>query len=333
MPINPEFIRVSIGTASCLGLNDMKLDAIPTTAYLMLFHQGKCIANCAFCSQARESTSKSDRLSRIQWPKFDLLNVLAQFKNLKTSLPFKRICIQVINYPNFFYDLLYIVQEVRKITSLPISISCQPLKKDQIIKLYNLGVDRMGVPFDAATPDLFYKIKGKGNKSPYKWEKHQKYIENLKEIFGTKNITTHLIVGMGETEKDAVKFIQNFKNLGINTGIFAFTPLKGTKMEKEVPPTIPHYRRIQLARFIIIYEYGKITNMKFDNHDRIIDFGIDNDKLHHIIQSGIPFQTTGCPNCNRPFYNERPGKKLYNYPKILSSKEIDEIFKDIWDYS
>ena len=73
--------------------------------------------------------------------------------------------------------------------------------------------------------------------------------------------------------------------------------------------------------------------MKFDNHDRIIDFGIDNDKLHHIIQSGIPFQTTGCPNCNRPFYNERPGKKLYNYPKILSSKEIDEIFKDIWDYS
>ena len=182
MPINPEFIRVSIGTASCLGLNDMKLDAIPTTAYLMLFHQGKCIANCAFCSQARESTSKSDRLSRIQWPKFDLLNVLAQFKNLKTSLPFKRICIQVINYPNFFYDLLYIVQEVRKITSLPISISCQPLKKDQIIKLYNLGVDRMGVPFDAATPDLFYKIKGKGNKSPYKWEKHQKYIENLKEI-------------------------------------------------------------------------------------------------------------------------------------------------------
>jgi len=36
---------------------------------------------------------------------------------------------------------------------------------------------------------------------------------------------------------------------------------------------------------------------------------------------GEAFQTSGCPGCNRPYYNERPGGFIYNYPRPLSAAE------------
>jgi biotin synthase len=37
--------------------------------------------------------------------------------------------------------------------------------------------------------------------------------------------------------------------------------------------------------------------------------------------TGEPFQTSGCPDCNRPYYNERPGGVMYNYPRPLVAAE------------
>ena len=41
--------------------------------------------------------------------------------------------------------------------------------------------------------------------------------------------------------------------------------------------------------------------------------------LRALIADGRPFQTPGCPGCNRPYYNERPGGPMYNYPHPLSA--------------
>lgn len=50
------------------------------------------------------------------------------------------------------------------------------------------------------------------------------------------------------------------------------------------------------------------------------------------ILSPEAFQTRGCPDCNRPLYNERPGRVPYNYPRPLNMEEmqlaIEEIFKE-----
>ncbi len=72
----PEQIRVSTGTAIVLELLKGKLDAEPTTAYLMTYKQGKCTANCGFCPQARGSKSSTELLSRVSWPTFPTSNVL-----------------------------------------------------------------------------------------------------------------------------------------------------------------------------------------------------------------------------------------------------------------
>ncbi|MFH7835983.1 MAG: radical SAM protein, partial [Candidatus Aenigmatarchaeota archaeon] len=61
-------IRVSLGSAIVLGLIKGKIDVNPTTAYLLTYRNGKCIANCSFCPQAKSSKSRADMLSRIVWP-------------------------------------------------------------------------------------------------------------------------------------------------------------------------------------------------------------------------------------------------------------------------
>jgi len=51
----PDRVRVSVGTASVLGLLKYRLAVPPTTAYLMTYTEGSCLANCSFCSQATTS--------------------------------------------------------------------------------------------------------------------------------------------------------------------------------------------------------------------------------------------------------------------------------------
>ncbi len=74
--IAPSHIRVSSGSAVVLGLIGGRLDAEPTTAYLLTSSGGKCTANCGFCSQARGSRSRQDLLSRVVWPVFSTGDVV-----------------------------------------------------------------------------------------------------------------------------------------------------------------------------------------------------------------------------------------------------------------
>ncbi|MFX0132562.1 MAG: radical SAM protein [Candidatus Hodarchaeota archaeon] len=320
-------IRVSLGTAAILGLTPCKLDAVPTTAYLMTYIPRKCYANCAFCPQARESQTKTEFLSRIQWPLFSLKDVLKGFSNKQPKNTFKRICIQSLNYPELFQDLKHVITQLRNSQNLPISLSIPPLKKNQLKKLQDLGVNRIGIALDAATPEIFSKIKGIQNKGPYKWETHLETIKEALKIYGPYNVTSHLIIGLGETEFEAISFFQNLFDLEVSTGLFAFTPIKGTILENKLQPTLENYRKIQLARYLIINKLVRIDDFEFDEEGNITDFGIDSNKLFEIIQSGLPFLTSGCPNCNRPYYNERPGQELYNFPRPLSAHELPNIEK------
>ena len=69
--------------------------------------------------------------------------------------------------------------------------------------------------------------------------------------------------------------------------------------------------------------------MHFDEKDCICDFGVDKEDLLRIIQMGDPFLTSGCLNCNRPYYNEKPSGPIYNYPRPLTEKEIAQILQEL----
>jgi len=324
----PSHLRVSLGTAICLGLLKGKITVNPTTAYLMTYTDGKCSANCGFCSQARNSKSNRDMLSRITWPSFPTYLVTSAiavaFKNGRIN----RVCIQALNVPDVFLHLEALVKEIKK-CNIPVSVSCQPLNRQNILLLKNAKVDRIGIALDAATETIFRKTKGDKTGSTYSWIHEINLLKEALLIFGADYVSTHLIVGLGETEKDIIEVIQWCVNLGILPALFAFTPIPGTELEKQSQPNITSYRRLQLVRHLIVNGITCIEQVHFNVHGEITYFGVTNDILENIIQSGKPFQTSGCPNCNRPFYNERPRGPLYNYPKKLNIREIVEIKKQL----
>jgi len=325
----PAQIRVSLGTAFVLGLLDGKLDAQPTTVYLMTYRAGKCTANCGFCPQARDSKSNIQMLSRVSWPTFPTRKALTALAALVKQGNIKRVCIQALNYPDVFAHLEAIVKQIKSCSSLPVSVSCQPLNKENIQLLACVGVDRLGIALDAATEALFDKLKGKGAGGNYIWENQFRLLNEAIAVFGKGNVSTHVIVGLGETEQQATQIIQKCVDMTVLPALFTFTPVRGTALEAKPAPPLEVYRRVQVARYLIVSGKTRFEDMRFDAEGKIVDFGVSKKGLEQIVTSGLPFRTSGCPDCNRPFYNEKPSGPMYNYPRMLREEEIGKIKKEL----
>lgn len=319
-----EIVRLSLGTAIQIGLETGNRDQNFTTAFFMTFRKEGCEANCAFCPQAVDSTSASDRLSRISWPEYNFQNVL---KHWPPPGLFRRICIQTICYPEVVRDVIEIVDEIRKVSKLPISVAIHPISRKDMSRLKQAGVTNIGIALDASTPELFDEVKGKDRDSIYRWKSHRQGLSDALEIFGRGQVTTHLIIGLGETEKQAADFISEMFEMGISVGLFAFTNIKGTSLENRQPPDLSSYRRIQVVRHLV--SLGILQpNQVLEKVDGQISLDVDTGSLRESLSSGVAFQVTGCKGCNRPFYNERPRGPMYNYPRRLSEDEIQKAIKE-----
>ncbi|UCG37656.1 MAG: radical SAM protein [Candidatus Bathyarchaeota archaeon] len=322
----PSKVRVSSGSAITLGLVEGFLSAKPRTAYLLTHTNGKCNANCRFCSQARESKSPRSLLSRVAWPTFSTEKVISSLKNPAHHDEIRRVCIQALNYPEVVEHLLAIVGNIKaQKIEIPISISCQPLMRESMHKLADAGVERIGISLDAATESLFERIKGSRAGGPYNWERQRLALLEAVEVFGKHKVSTHLIVGLGETEREMLRIIQWSVDNHVCPSLFAFTPISGTALEHFHPPGINSYRRVQLARHLIVEEKTRFKLMEFNGRGRISSFGVSLKILEEAVKSGRPFMTSGCPGCNRPYYNEKPSGPFYNFPRQPDQKEIAEI--------
>ncbi len=320
----PSRIRVSIGSAILLGLARGRMDAKPTTIYLLTHHEGKCAANCVFCSQARTSASRADMLSRITWPPFPTNEVIKGLEDVVERKLIARVCIQATNYPLMFGEVLGLVKRIHGM-GIPISASCQPLNGEQIERLAEAGVDRIGISLDVPTKELFEKVKGASAGGPYVWEGHIEALEKAVQILGRGRVSTHFIAGLGESDEELVEMFQKMVDMGVYPALFAFIPIPGTQMEKRSQPPIQRYRRIQLAQYLITNGEVRCEEMRFDDGGWLLDFGVDREVLTRAVRSGVPFMTSGCPGCNRPYYNERPGGPMYNFPRNPNRDELARI--------
>ncbi len=312
----------------------MQVDTYPSTCYLMTYTNSQCIGKCSFCPQASGTNKKySDNLSRVQWPIFEwdnFLNNLIENQKSNNELRFKRICIQVLNYHGFFDDVLYIIDEIhKKYPDLNISTAIPPVSIPKMEKLHNSGLERIGIALDACKPSLFAKIKGPDNHGPYSWKNHWKAMDEALTIFGNGKVTTHLIVGLGETEEEMIKSIQNAIERNILPGIFLFTPIKGTPMALEKRPPIESFRRIQLCRFLLLKNLQNMARFTFKNGVLIQITDFSDEELRSLINEELPFLTAGCPDCNRPNYTYRPGEEASGFPRSLTLEEKEMVYSEL----
>jgi lipoyl synthase len=182
------------------------------------------------------------------------------------------------------------------------------------------------VAIDAALPELFEQHRGAQVRGPHRWEHFWDSTVAAVEIFGSDKVGVHLIVGLGETEREMIEAIQRAQDLGAQTHLFSFFPEAGTALRSWAQPSYGHYRRVQLARYIINDKYGRADQMTFNAAGQVVDFGVE--YLDEVVDEGTAFMTSGCPGedgvvaCNRPFGNERPSRPFRNYPFLPDVEDI-----------
>jgi biotin synthase len=141
-------------------------------------------------------------------------------------------------------------------------------------------------------------------------------------------VGVHLIIGLGETEEEATRFIQQCYDMGARVHLFSFFPEPGSPLEDGGQPPMETYRHAQVARHLFDTGQGRVEDMTFED-GRLVDLGVPNDVIEAILDGGHAFMTTGCPGCNRPFANETPSQAaeglLRNYPFVPTEEDTSLI--------
>lgn len=304
-------IGVSLGTAAVLGLARARLQETPTTAHV-LFGE-KCVNNCAFCAQAKGSSTAPHHLSRVTWPLFTWDRLKGPLQEAIEDGVFKRVCVQTVECSESPGPALLFIRRVRAMSpSVLVSAAITPVSVSRVKLFFEAGASNIGLPIDAATPEVYARVKGGS------YDKAWSVLERSAALWPNR-ISTHLIVGLGETEEDAVRFLARAKVAGVTVGLFAFTPVKGTAMEKTPQPEVGAYRRVQVAAYFL-KKGGDAAEIEFRG-GKIAKVSRDIRFIEEDILAGKPFETSGCFFCNRPYYNERPGQVMMNYPRKLTAEE------------
>lgn len=315
---HPTTLRLSLGSAVVLGLYKATMDAIPTTLYTML--EEHCMGACRFCAQARDSAADPRFLSRIVWPAFDLEAVLDR---LARAQGLHRICVQTLRYAGMPADLVYVVERMRQVSELPISVCMNPVQSEWLNRLKAAGVERVGLGLDCAAETTFERVK-----PGFHWDRYHRFLREIVSVFSGGSM--HLIVGLGDSDEALIRKIQEIHDHRCTVALFAFTPVRGARL-KNPAPNIGRYRAIQLARYLIVHNQVRAEAMDFVQ-GRLVALHTSLAVLAPALASGEPFQTSGCPGCNRPFYNERPGGDMYNYPAPLTAAESISAFRELITY-
>ncbi len=346
---SPKYVRTSLAAAMTLGLRDglFLRDAELYCINLLLTYTSPCAGNCAYCglNHTRSTGETKNAVAnrtfiRVDWLTFETELLAERTASLREKKHIRRVCISMLTHKNVCADTLTVCNIFRKHTDLPISVLAAPMvsTKDDLHALKRVGVDKIGVSFDAATEDIFEKVRGSQRKAPHNWQKYWQFFNDAVEVFGVGNVGSHFIVGLGETERELVRAFIKTRELGGETHLFSFFPERGTDMENDVPPPMKSYRRVQLARFLIDSDVLRERDFSFDEHGRITDFGLPRAKLAEFVENGESFRTSGCRGtdntvaCNRPFGNSRPGDELRNFPFSPNAEDICTIKTELEEF-
>lgn len=306
---------------------------------LLLTYAEGCRANCAYCGLSRASVDSDGANSfiRVEWPAYATDEIIRRTR--ANSGAFERVCISMITHARALGDTLTLTKRLSGELEQPLSVLVNPtmMGEGDFEALREAGAGMASVALDAATPELFAENRGAGVDGPHEVERYMQALEEAVIVFGSDNVGCHLIAGLGETEQDMAAAIQRVRNAGARTHLFSFYPESGSILAGEEPCPADHFRRVQLARFLIDYDLATCDQMDFDEHGRIVGFGIGGARLDRMVDTGIPFMTSGCPGkthlcaCNRP-YGDGPPSDIRSYPFNLDDADVLLVRKQLATY-
>jgi biotin synthase len=344
---SPEYVQMSNAAAITLGIMSGRMYRCECTRCLnlLLTYPEGCRANCAYCGLARHREAERDYANRnfirVDWPAVPMADVVDIVAKDPAASPFHRMCISMITHPRSeddTYTVLKAWTDRIDPAAIPVSILSNPttMTRADVQKTRDLGADIFTVALDAATLEVFDRTRGKGVQSPHKWSKYWEILMDARDVFGPGHFGAHIIVGMGETELEVLRLVQELVDLGGHSHLFCFFPEEGSLMDHLPATPRDQWRRVQLGRYLIDYRGVRVDRMRFDELGRVTDFGLPEAELQDVIGEGIAFRTSGCPGkfrddvsaCDRP-YGDSPPSDIASYPFQPAAGDLRRIRRQL----
>lgn len=253
-------------------------------------------------------------MGRVRWPERPWAEVLPRLEAARAAGMIRRVCLQAVDAPGVASRIPPLV----KVLGGEVSVSAGLRNLAEVERILLAGAERVGLSLDAATAAV---ARAAGRPWRYRL-----LLAAAGHFPG--RISTHLVVGLGETEAEMISRFGELLDSGVRIGLFAFTPVTGTAWADRPAPELASYRRLQLALALLERGRGKF---RFDGTGRLTSWGVDPAELRAALAGGESLRTRGCPDCNRPYYNESPRQTPYNFPRPLTPDQGQaELERVLW---
>ena len=345
--ISPDYVRISMAAAIELGLKPGRIERAACNCINLLqnYPEG-CYANCTYCGLARERPGlpEDNTFIRVGWPLYATDLIAEKIAEREAKREVGRVCVSQVQDHRANNDMMDIIKRVHeKAPQVPIAalVSATLLNQQKLIEIRDAGVDIIGIGLDGATEEIFDEARGKKTRGPHKWDYHWKIIRMAREMFGPMNVNCHIIVGLGETDRDLFNLFFQLREEQIAGYLFSFNPEPGTATQDLPRQPIHRHRRVQLVKYLIEnYELSPAA-ITYNENGGLSTLDAPIEMLDEAINSGLPFMTNGCPDrhgvmaCNRPYGSYRPSEEYRDYPfvpneddvKIIRSQmQLDEVW-------
>lgn len=332
---SPAWVRISMASAIALRFRSGRFtrDFPFGGINLLLSYDEGCLSDCAYCGLARTRPGSYQEKSfiRVEWPLVrtdDLVERLGRFEERLT-----RICISMVTHGHAYRDTCEIAGRIVSRVRTPLSVLVAPptLNRRRIERLAELGVDMIGIGLDAATEDLFRRLRTDVPAGGLRWAKYWEVVDDAREVFGPWKVNCHVLVGLGETDRDLVEIFVRLRDREIYPYLFCFNPEPDSRMASHPKSPLTRWRRIQLVKHLIESEGCGVEDFELDEEGSLRRILVPRSLAERAVASGVPFMTDGCPGpagepgCTRPYGSYRPSEPFRDYPFSPGSDDLREI--------
>lgn len=341
---SPDWVRIS--TASALALRfrsgrftrDFDFGGIN----LLLNYSSGCRSDCSYCGLARTRPGDYEDKSfiRVEWPLVETDELVCRMARHEDTLT--RLCISMVTHGRAYRDTNEITERIRANVKTPLSILVAPpsLNRDRLATFKDLGVDMIGIGLDAVTEDLFRRhrtdVPSGGGLS---WEKYWEVVDDARDLFGPWKVNCHTLVGLGETDYEAVEMFIQLCDRQIFPYLFCFNPEPDSRLGSQAKSSLTRWRRIQLAKHLVEVEGFRWDRFEFDDAGTLVDIAevpeSASSAVADAIDSGIPFMTDGCPGpegepgCTRPYGSYGPAEQFRDFPFQPTTDDLVSIREEL----
>lgn len=337
LQISPDWVRISMAAAIELGLKPGRIHGCGCGCInLLQNYPHGCAANCSYCGLARErpGLAEENTFIRVSWPLYPTDLVAERIAVKEATGGVGRVCIAQVHDGRAYRDLVDMTRRVRHAApQVPISalVSAGLLDEERLAVIREAGADIIGIGLDAASRPVFQQTRGRGVGGPHDWDHHWRIARAARRMFGPFKVNFHVVVGLGETDRELVDLFHRLHREQIAAYLFSFNPEPGTVMQDAERAPIQRLRRIQLTKHLIEREGLPRDAIVFDEAGSIARVEAPEAIVKRVLESGVPFMTDGCPDrqgelaCNRPYGSYRPGEVFRDYPFQPTPRDVADI--------